>query len=50
MAVVKLPDGSRREVPDDSSAMQVPVGLNPDTDLGLILYDVFDLDVAFADK
>lgn len=30
--------------PADPSAMQVPAGLNPDTDLGLMLYDVFDLD------
>lgn len=29
----------------DSIAMQVPPGLNPDSDLGLMLYDVFDLDV-----
>jgi CRISPR-associated protein Cas5d len=28
------------------SAMQVAPGLNPDTDLGLMLYDVFNLDVA----
>jgi CRISPR-associated protein Cas5d len=31
--------------PADESAMRVAPGLNPDTDLGLILYDVFDLDV-----
>ena len=31
--------------PADAAAMQVPSGLNPDTDLGLMLYDVFDLDV-----
>lgn len=31
--------------PTDVSAMQVPPGLNHDTDLGLMLYDVFDLDV-----
>lgn len=30
--------------PADASAMQVPSGLNSDTDLGLMLYDVFDLD------
>lgn len=29
----------------DAAAMHVPNGTNPDTDLGLILYDVFDLDV-----
>jgi CRISPR-associated protein Cas5d len=29
----------------DESAMQVGAGINPDTDLGLMLYDVFDLDV-----
>lgn len=29
----------------DESAMQVPAGTNPNSDLGLILYDVFDLDV-----
>ncbi len=28
----------------DESAMGVPPGLNPDSDLGLMLYDVFDLD------
>jgi CRISPR-associated protein Cas5d len=28
-----------------SDAMQVPPGTNPDTDLGLMLYDVFDLDL-----
>jgi CRISPR-associated protein Cas5d len=31
--------------PADANAMQVPTGLNPDADLGLMLYDVFDLDV-----
>jgi CRISPR-associated protein Cas5d len=31
--------------PSDAAAMLVPVGLNHDTDLGLMLYDVFDLDV-----
>jgi len=31
--------------PADASAMKVPDALNPDTDLGLMLYDVFDLDV-----
>ena len=30
----------------DESAMSVAPGLNPDTDLGLMLYDVFNLDVA----
>jgi CRISPR-associated protein Cas5d len=30
----------------DESAMRVAPGLNPDTDLGLMLYDVFSLDVA----
>jgi CRISPR-associated protein Cas5d len=30
----------------DESAMQVDVGINPDTDLGLMLYDVFNLDVS----
>ena len=34
--------------PGDASAMQVPDGLNPDADLGLMLYDVFDLDVPHA--
>jgi CRISPR-associated protein Cas5d len=29
----------------DSAAMQVSSGVNPDTNLGLMLYDVFDLDV-----
>jgi len=29
----------------DEAAMQVNVGVNPDTDLGLMLYDVFNLDV-----
>lgn len=28
----------------DESAMSVPVGFNPNADLGLILYEVFDLD------
>ena len=31
--------------PADAAAMQVTNSLNPDTDLGLMLYDVFDLDV-----
>jgi len=30
----------------DEAAMQVPTGLNADTDLGLMLYDVFHLDVS----
>jgi CRISPR-associated protein Cas5d len=30
----------------DATAMNVPPGVNPDADLGLMLYDVFDLDVA----
>lgn len=30
----------------DESSMRVPAGLNPDTDLGLMLYDVFELDVS----
>jgi CRISPR-associated protein Cas5d len=30
----------------NESAMQVDGGINPDTDLGLMLYDVFDLDVS----
>ena len=34
--------------PADAPAMQVPVGLNADTELGLMLYDVFDLDVLHA--
>lgn len=29
----------------DADAMQVPLEVNPDTDLGLMLYDVFDLDM-----
>jgi CRISPR-associated protein Cas5d len=29
----------------DESAMQVAAGINPNSDLGLMLYDVFDLDV-----
>jgi len=29
----------------DASAMNVPTGLNPDSSLGLMLYDVFDLDI-----
>ncbi|MCU0783266.1 MAG: type I-C CRISPR-associated protein Cas5c [Verrucomicrobia bacterium] len=29
----------------DAAAMQVNAGVNPDTDLGLMLYDVFSLDV-----
>lgn len=32
--------------PADVSAMQVEPGVNPDTELGLVLYDVFDLDRA----
>ncbi len=32
--------------PARQAAMQVPAGLNPDADLGLMLYDVFDLDVS----
>jgi CRISPR-associated protein Cas5d len=31
--------------PADASTTVVPAGLNPDSDLGLMLYDVFDLDV-----
>ncbi len=34
--------------PTDADAMQVPAGLNPDADLGLMLYDVFDLDVLYS--
>ena len=30
----------------DEPAMQVPAGTNADADLGLMLYDVFDLDVS----
>lgn len=30
----------------DATAMIIPSAINPDTDLGLMLYDVFDLDVA----
>lgn len=30
----------------DESAMKVSAGTNPDSDLGLMLYDVFDLDVS----
>jgi CRISPR-associated protein Cas5d len=30
----------------DESAMKVGVGVNPDTDFGLMLYDVFNLDVS----
>jgi CRISPR-associated protein Cas5d len=30
----------------DASAMSVPPGINPDSALGLMLYDVFDLDVS----
>jgi len=30
----------------DEAAMQGPANTNPDTDLGLMLYDVFDLDVS----
>ena len=33
----------------DEPAMQVPANTNPDADLGLMLYDVFDLDV-FKDQ
>jgi CRISPR-associated protein Cas5d len=33
--------------PAEASAMQVPAGTNPDSDLGLMLYDVFDLDVPY---
>ena len=33
----------------DAAAMQVNAGINPDTDLGLMLYDVFNLDV-FKDQ
>jgi CRISPR-associated protein Cas5d len=29
----------------DEAAMQVPAGINPNSDLGLMLYDVFDLDL-----
>src|SRR3990172_4601251 len=32
--------------PADVSAMQGGAGVNPDTDLGLMLYDVFNLDVS----
>ena len=35
--------------PADASAMQVPASLNADSDLGLILYDVFDLDVPHSE-
>lgn len=31
--------------PADAPAMEVPTGLNSDADLGLMLYDVFDLDI-----
>jgi CRISPR-associated protein Cas5d len=34
----------------NEAAMQVPVNTNPDTDLGLMLYDVFDLDVSKDQK
>ena len=34
--------------PADAAAMVVPTGLNPDADLGLMLYDVFDLDVLYS--
>jgi len=34
--------------PADASAMQVSPELNPDTDLGLMLYDVFDLDQVYS--
>lgn len=34
--------------PADASAMQVPAGLNADAYLGLMLYDVFDLDVSYG--
>jgi hypothetical protein len=30
----------------NEAAMQVPANTNPDTDLGLMLYDVFDLTVS----
>lgn len=33
--------------PAEESAMQVPGTVNPDSDLGLMLYDVFDLDVLY---
>ncbi|MGB7549639.1 MAG: type I-E CRISPR-associated protein Cas5/CasD, partial [Terracidiphilus sp.] len=31
----------------DESAMQVSPGINPDSDLGMMLYDVFDLDTMY---
>lgn len=34
--------------PADADAMKVTIGLNPDTDLGLMLYEVFDLDVPYS--
>ncbi len=34
----------------DESQMQVGVGINPDTDLGLMLYDTFDLEVSLGHK
>ncbi len=34
--------------PADATAMQVHAGLNPDSDLGLLLYDVFDPDVTHS--
>jgi CRISPR-associated protein Cas5d len=34
--------------PADSAAMQVSPATNPDTDLGLLLYDVFDLDMPYG--
>ncbi len=34
----------------DESSMKVQPGLNPDTDLGLMLFDVFDLDVSRDQK
>ncbi len=34
----------------DAKAMQVHSGTNPDTDLGLMLYEVFDLDVPYTWK
>ena len=33
--------------PVEAGAMQVSPHINPDTDLGLMLYDVFDLDVPY---
>jgi CRISPR-associated protein Cas5d len=34
----------------DESTMRVPAGLNPDTDLGLMLYDTFELSVSRDQK